>query len=297
MLRISTLSAIFLGLVSAAKLTAQVDSLVFLTGNNISCFAGNDGRIAFDFETGNFGMWFTDDPGYSLCFASGFYVSARRPDDQLLVERVRFETEWKGGRILNYLVDPDSLVVEGPGPVFILPQDSSVWPPEAPHDAGGQPLLLSNLDSWTVFNDGDTSRYYDPPGGIWPSRPVGLEVQRMTFQFDDGVLNNSLIIRLRMINKSNLMYDTTFIGIWADADVGSEAAEDLSGSDSLLSLPYSNPAGTDFKFFATGFQILQGPLVEEMALRARPSRSDRAAFSGDHVRTNVLSWRRPQSRN
>jgi hypothetical protein len=74
-----------------------------------------------------------------------------------------------------------------------------------------------------------------------------------------------MFIRWTMINKSDQQYDSCFVALWDDPDMG-DASDDLVGCDTTLSLGYCyNGYSTDGIYGvsppAIGFDFLQGPEV------------------------------------
>ncbi len=176
---------------------------------------------------------------------------------------VEFVTEWLPGRILN-TGSFGSLIAETPDTAhtfFVLPDDADCWPAEASHNAGGQPLQISSRDTWTVYNDLSVFLTTEPQ--FSPSPGFGLHMERQTFHFTTYPLAHGILVRTRLINKSNADYPEFYVGIWNDPDVGSQSSEDLVTLDSTLwlSCTYSNPSGGDIHPVAYGLLLLQGATV------------------------------------
>jgi hypothetical protein len=264
---------------------ATVDQFLSCTGgiqeigfgaNNTYYWARNDGSIAYRASATDYGFEFPRTSGYSLVYAGGFYLGGLKKGgtgipDTVNVFNCEFETEGQPGRILNS--GPfGTLIAENyiANPTFHqLPGDEACWPAEAPNNGSGQPLKLSQLDTWTVFNDLSINRADTSGNGPRPFSPgFGIEVQRQTFQFLSVPCSNAVLVRMKIINKSDRSYPDFYIGIWNDPDVGSEASDDLSGVDSNISLgyTYSNPAGSDVAKTAYGCLLLQGPITADGAI-------------------------------
>lgn len=232
--------------------------------NALRFYNQNNGFIAYGYPLSpdDQGLFFKNDLSAPLIFGAGFYVAGFRPPHQLLAQKVAGFSEFGAGRILSYGVDPDSLVYEPhdtvTSSIFVLPGDEANWPAEAPHDGSGQPLLLSAADTWAVFNDADVSLLQDDV-----RIPFGVEIQRMTFQFMYGAMNNAIIVWMRIINKSNLSYDSVYVGGWADCDVGVDW-NDRSDADSSLGLAYTYNGSADVKPWTAGMLWLQGPLTDSI---------------------------------
>ncbi len=238
--------------------------LVRLKHNNLDFWTANDGTVAANTPASQAGMLFNS-PSADLIYAGGFYVGTRKQGegtpDTVTVSNVEFSTEFQPGRILNS-GNLGTLITEDPMDpalgVYLLPDHAADWPLEAPHDELGNPLKLSLRDSWTVFNDlaaANDSGWYET------SPKLGLEIQRQTFMFSAYPWNNAVLVRMRIINKSDRTYDSTYFALWQDPDVGYSASQDIASVDSALSLVMTaNAPGVDACPVASGGLLLQGPL-------------------------------------
>jgi hypothetical protein len=95
---------------------------------------------------------------------------------------------------------------------------------------------------------------------------MGVEIQSLYFAFDqDNPIGDMMFMRWKIINKSDADYDSVFIGMFSDPDLGN-ANDDLPGCDTTLSLGYVyNANNTDTKYGtpppAAGFDFFEGPKV------------------------------------
>src|SRR5205814_9242593 len=91
---------------------------------------------------------------------------------------------------------------------------------------------------------------------------VGLEVQLTAYAFDRApVLQDVIFLHYRLIHRGSEALDSTYVGLWYDADVRSAAIP--AGSDSSLDLEYVYRV-TDDRLYgaagpATGLMLLRGP--------------------------------------
>ncbi len=233
-------------------------------GNLIRMWQRNDGSIGHQANQMNSGMEYPINSGYSLNYAGGFYFGGKKPGsgnpDTLNVANVQYQTEFQPGRIMNSgpfgsLIAEDFLVNPT---IFKLPGQESVWPADAPRTLSGDPLKLSAVDTWTVFNDLSIHKVQDTTS---LSPGFGLEVQRQTFQFNQYPFNHAVLVRMTFINKSDKTYDSSFVAFWNDADVGANAGENKGFSDSSLSLIMISSIDGDVAKTSFGCAILQGPVV------------------------------------
>lgn len=98
-------------------------------------------------------------------------------------------------------------------------------------EAGDHPLIRGHRAAYTIlrtdrfgFNDGD----------------VECDMHLMVYNYDDPALEdryNSTFVNLRLINRSGADYDSVFVGLFTDLDLGNPT-DDLSGCDSTRHLWY-----------------------------------------------------------
>ncbi len=100
------------------------------------------------------------------------------------------------------------------------------------------------------------------PGG---SLPLGVEVQQLAYTFDVTGFHDSYFVRYKIINKSGKNWDSTYISLVNDGDLG-DYLDDAVGCDSLKSIAYTyNYDNIDLEYGtappAVGYRLLQGPVV------------------------------------
>ncbi len=96
---------------------------------------------------------------------------------------------------------------------FYDSNNSGVYEPMA----GDYPLIRGNMALFFVFNDARSPN--TESGGI----PLGIEVHGMAYAFDqphDSMLNNTIFMHYDIINRSSNQYDSTWIGVYNDFDLG-----------------------------------------------------------------------------
>lgn len=245
-----------------------------ISGNNWNLFNTNYGSWGFDVSSGQAGGEFPAGSNNFLVFAGGLWVgtikdsTAVDPSLRYSVSSFEFSGEFGPGEIVNENVSFDQL---SPGtisgkPVFVIDQTRSgifydYWPAAfgAPLDASGNPLLISDVDSWSVFNDVDLTNhnfFQSPVAGI------GVEVQQQMYQFSAATLpgaENTTFIRLRIVNKTSTTYSGTYVGIWTDPDVG-VASNDQIGTDTVRNMTYvyndADESTTTGQQYAVGFKLI-----------------------------------------
>lgn len=111
-----------------------------------------------------------------------------------------------------------------------------------PYD-GDYPLIKGDQAVYFIYSDGHS------PISL---NPMKTEVHGMAYVFDcpDSALQNTVFVDYKIYNRSNKTYDSTFIGMWSDMDVGN-AMDDYVQCDVDRSLFYSFN-GDDFDEFNGG---------------------------------------------
>jgi len=100
------------------------------------------------------------------------------------------------------------------------------------------------------------------PGG---TQPLGVEVHQLVFNFNCIPLRDMYFIKYRVINKSNSVWDSTFITNINDLDIG-EASDDVFGCDTTRNLGYTHNFDNNDNDYgvnppALGIRIMQSPLM------------------------------------
>ena len=100
------------------------------------------------------------------------------------------------------------------------------------------------------------------PGG---TLPLGVEVQQLAYSFQEAGLLNSYYVRYKFINKSGKQWDSTYIGLVNDGDMG-DANDDATGCDTVKNIAFTYNADNNDAEYGTappaiGYSLIQGPLV------------------------------------
>ncbi|NOS86855.1 MAG: T9SS type A sorting domain-containing protein [Ignavibacteria bacterium] len=114
------------------------------------------------------------------------------------------------------------------------------------------------------------------PGG---SMPLGAEIQQIVFSFNCSLLNDMYFVKYKIINKSSLIWDSTYIAVVSDSDLGN-ASDDASGCDTIRNMGFVYNFDNDDSDYGTnppavGIRLLQSPL------RFTGSQSDTAKLPYD----------------
>ncbi|NWF89996.1 MAG: T9SS type A sorting domain-containing protein [Ignavibacteriaceae bacterium] len=304
----------------------------FLNINNVSTQIYNDGNSDIT-PDGNSGVIFPKGSGKTAVFESGFiwgaYVAG---DPQVRVGGSTYRQGIQAGKIISpgvaespdlpknriYRVRPDvypggpavDLSVaaneEGQSESALRAQyetDWNEWPVAdgAPFDdKNGNGIYEPTIDVpgvkgadqtvWFVANDQDpTKATY-----IYGTNPLGIEMQATIWAYaQTGALGNMFFRKYKIINKSNVTFDSMYVSMWSDVDLGN-ATDDFAGCDTSLSLGYvynANASDDTYKPLpppAVGFDFFQGPLLTGVAGQDRNKNgvddaSDYGIFDGKVV--------------
>ncbi|MGB5872881.1 MAG: hypothetical protein WBH56_04110, partial [Bacteroidota bacterium] len=278
-----------------------------LDGNQINCTIASDGPFADYRKTDNSGFEWPKDSGKTAIFTAGLWIIGQhRPSDSLRTACMDYITEYQPGPLLAvfntttnddtgpvaragderyrlYKIDREDTAsadyVGWPGDLgapYVDVNENGRWDPSV-----DRPRFYGDQQIWAVINDVNDSLHARQ--GATP--PMGLEVQMLYYALNTPhPLENTMFIHWRILNKSDADYDSVYLGIFSDVDLG-DANDDLPGCDTTLALGYvyngDNDDGTRQGYGSTppaiGFLLLQGPVV--------PGLPDDSARIGD-------TWRR-----
>ena len=136
------------------------------------------------------------------------------------------------------------------------PTDTALWPRRT---ANGQKIIISNKDSYAVFNDLDSSRH------VAPGAPLNIKVIQIGYSWYYHYYEDFLFFTYLIINNSTTdSLRHIFASVCCDADIG-DATDDLVGSDSVRNLGYAwdsnfNEAGWQHIPGYIGFDFLESPV-------------------------------------
>jgi len=253
----------------------DITDLAFVGYNNWNYPMRNNGSYFYDSpdadHNGNrAGGEFPRGSGVTIVYAGGFYVGTIK-NGHPVVSEVEFATEYQPGRISNSNVPFSDLTAEPPADaerqVYLIDRsrsgsDFTSWPSDAPHDVFGQPALIADAQTWAVFNDLDVSLNQD---GLTVSPDPGLGVQVIleSYVFNAGPLSDVVYCKFTITNKTNVDYAHSYLGMWMDADVDADnAGNDIVGVDTARGLGFVYNSDETDVHAATGFDFLQGPVVD-----------------------------------
>ena len=278
----------------------------YLNLNDISTVFKNTGISDIDEYEQSSGFKYPKETGKTAVFESGLIWGVKiYGDPQVRVGGSTYSEGLQGGKIISpgiaedpnephvriYRVRPD--VYPG-GPVVDLSWEAS---DEGKTEAEIRDQYELDWNEWRAedgapFNDVDSNGIYDPsidiPGikdaaqtiwfvandldatktqNLYGTDPIGIEYQATIWEYTgSGVSNNFFFRRFKLINKSNTVFDSMYVSLWSDTDIG-EAGNDFAGCDTLLNLGFAFNASASDPIYeplpppAVGFKLIRGPLI------------------------------------
>lgn len=161
--------------------------------------------------------------------------------------RTQYETDWTEWPV-------------GDGAPYDDVDSNGTWDPEV--DIPGVPGADQTI--WFVANDLDPNKTQD----LYGSTPMGIEMQATIWAYaQQGALGNMFFRKYVIINKSTTDFDSMYVSMWSDVDLGN-SSDDYSGCDTSLSLGFTYNANASDATYnplpppAVGFDFFQGPLVD-----------------------------------
>lgn len=229
----------------------------------------NNGSLFYDApdadgNANNAGGEFPRGSAHYAVFAAGLHVGTKK-NGIPVVSETEYSTEFQPGRITNSNVAFSSLTAEDPSSVerqvYLIDQtlsgsDYTNWPIDAPRNPLGNPSVIGLARTWVVFNDLDISLSQEGQS-VSPDPGLGLQIEESSYAFGGPALQNCVLVRFRITNKTNTSYDSTYFGFWSDPDLGN-ASNDLVGTDTSRGMAYcynSAAEGTPQQY-AVGYRLL-----------------------------------------
>lgn len=254
----------------------DIVDIEFVAYNNWNYVMRNQGSYFYDSpdadENGNnAGGEFPRGSGITIVYAGGLYVGTLK-NGVPVVSETEFATEFQPGRITNSGVAFSALTAENSADqanqVYLIDRSGSGddwnnWPADAPKDQFGGPGIIADAQTWAVFNDLDTELSQEGVS-ISPDPGLGLQIILESFAFNAGPLSDVVYCKFTIVNKTNVDYDDSYLGMWMDADVDQDhSTNDIVGVDTARGLGFVyNADNTDNIDGAVGFDFLQGPVVK-----------------------------------
>ena len=91
-------------------------------------------------------------------------------------------------------------------------------------DAAGKPVIVSNQDSYCVYNDSGNTRVRNG---------VGIQVNQIGYAFSQKQIRDMIYFTFLVINKSHRTFDSLYFGLYMDNDVGSDGSGIEWGDDKV----------------------------------------------------------------
>jgi len=149
------------------------------------------------------------------------------------------------------------------GAPYLDGNDNGQYDPD--YTSGDVPGIEDAIQTiWFVANDLEPVLTYN----LYGTAPIGIEYQATMWEYKDSLgFENFFFRKYKLINKSSDTFDSMYVSMWSDPDVG-DALNDFVGCDTVLNLGYayngvaSDPTYDPLPPPAVGFDLIRGPLVE-----------------------------------
>lgn len=250
--------------------------------NSIATYIRNNGSFNRDPGTGGSGFEWPKGSGNTANYASGLWLGGQVGTDAR-VAVAEYAYEYDAGPIAPGVSAEDSkyrVYSIRAGDNASNNTDYADWPFDdgapAVRTADGTadsltgsgsriPKLTGDETIFCVFNDNNPNLHTN-----MNTAPLGLEVQLTAFAYDrSDALGNNIFYKWKIVNKGGNNITNAFVTVWTDIDLG-DSGDDYDGCDTTLGLGYTyNQDPVDGVYGvavpATGFDFLQGPLVDGAA--------------------------------
>jgi hypothetical protein len=247
---------------------SSIQDWKFFDINSIFCTINSAGPYADYLRTNSSGLFWPKGTSKTAVYTSGIWIVGKhQPTGQLRTAVQHYSTEFQPGPIngtFNTSTNDISVVSDPVSPQHriykIKKGDESQWNPDytewpgelgAPYvDANGNGIWDKGIDTpklsgdqtlWCVYNDGNLTWHFMSG----KTMPLGIEVHAMYYGFNtSGPLNNTMFMQWKIINKSDAQYDSVFVGLFSDFDLG-DGNDDIDGYDSTNQMAYVFNADND----------------------------------------------------
>ncbi len=233
--------------------------------NSISAWYRNDGEFFSDHSTQGPGFEWPKGGGVYAIFSSSMWIGAKVRDtaatdtnkkDIRVATVGHFGSELRPGIILEdgtpddytkskyryYKVRPneDSPInpdwlewpVDVGAPYHDIDGDGTYNPyVDKPALIWGDQVVYPDMLMFAVYNDADPAYH----SWIWGrSLPLGAEVRQLSWAYNrSGPFGQMIFMRFEVINKSSNVWDSTYLVVWSDPDLG-DAFDDYCGVDTTI---------------------------------------------------------------
>lgn len=131
-------------------------------------------------------------------------------------------------------------------PSTFLPvsNDTSTWPLDGSgnkywpvQDGSGNPVIVSDMDSYAVYQD-STNYLYISTGD--PSKMLNIVVHQTSYAWNTSLDNDYIIFKFQVVNNSSIPKDSLYFCMYSDFDIGGfdDYDDDLIGLDTTRNFYY-----------------------------------------------------------
>jgi len=243
---------------------AALDYGHHLDANRLNFIVSNVGSFGFSPSTGNAAFEYPKGSGQTCLFAGGLWVGAK-VSGELRVVVSEYMSEYTPGPMIGdtWRADVPAFHVYG-----VRSDDTTGtadWmmngvPIGAP-TSGGTPLRLGSQTLWAVYNDANPLRHISDAAS---TPPLKVEVDQLAWSYEElSARRDVAFLRYRIRNGSAQVYDSAYVALWADIDLGG-ASDDRMGTDRARNLVYTYNGDVNDKVYgstppAIAFKLLEGP--------------------------------------
>ena len=231
--------------------------------NRMNGIFRNNGIWLFDVVANDYGLEWPKGSGLSPVYAGGQYICAKVNGEVRVAGVQHSATEYQPGAIKEDGTADNPL--DGAYKWYIIGAgntgDYANWPVDqgAPLDKDGNPLLLGDKTAFSVWNDlGEHAEY--------GTNKLGAEIRQTIFAFNrSDAMGDMIFLKWQIVNKSGADWDSTYLAIWMDPDIG-DGWDDFVGCDTTLGLGFCyNATNSDQNYGgappAVGVDFFQGPII------------------------------------
>ena len=252
------------GIIINSTLSNPLFSTLKIDPTQISTWLRNDGYVNSRTDTFTLGFEWPKGSGKGAIFASGLWLGAKVQNstrvavafdccpNEFYPGYIDYATQTPHGKNNPYFrIYKVSPMYPGGGNGF----DSwNAWPvsqgaPWVDNDHNGKynppvdnPVMKGDQNLFCAYTDGYPESHINLAGS---TLPLNADVYLYAYAVNNPLCADAMYMEFNIINKKNIQWDSLYIGLWSDPDLG-DPENDKTGCDTVLNLGFNYNWSPDY---------------------------------------------------
>lgn len=253
------------GLILFAYSSTETSNSKLLNANNISSWFRNNGSFNRDPSTGNSGFEWPKGTAKSARYASGIWMGCKSGNDTLIAV-AEYSYDYLPGYVDDFgnpqgSTDPAYRIYSITKGDSASP-DYQSWPAYqgAYLNSNGRPYFLGTQTMFYSYTDA-----YPHSSNNSSLASLKAQILQTNWCYTNIGMEDVQFIEFRIINRSNVQWENTYLAFWTDDDLGT-ATDDAIGCDTMRNFGYTyNKEDIDPIYGpappAVGTKLLRSPVI------------------------------------